>query len=74
MKKDKFLVEASFEVLATSKEQAEEILSGFIQRYINQKPYPLEIMTGEIKKNFNITESTFALDHNVEIEEEDEED
>jgi hypothetical protein len=70
MNKSRYLVEASFEVLATSKEQAEEILSAFIQRYINQKPRPLEIMTGEIAEEFHITESTFALDHNVEDEKE----
>jgi hypothetical protein len=74
MNKSRYLVEASFEVLAVSKEEAENILEAFIARYVNQRPCPLEISTGEIKKNFNITESTFALDHNVEIEEEDEED
>lgn len=74
MKKDRFLVEASFEVLATSKEEAENILSAFLARYVNQRPCPIEISTKEIAKNFNILETTFVLDHNIDTDEEEDKD
>lgn len=74
MKKTTYLVEASFEVKATSKEMAEEIMVGFLDRVMRANPPFVEVHAGEISKDYNVLETTIALDHNGEEMEPEEED